>query len=76
MIEKEVDIDIKGKCRSTYHVVLNMDDILNIPSVDIPIHERLKKDFGVKKKKKKTIRQKIKCKKGKTCKVKIKIPPI
>jgi hypothetical protein len=72
MKEKEVDIAINGKCKSHYRVVLNMDDILNMPSVDIPLDKRLQRDFGMKKKK--TYRYKVKCKKNKTCKVKVIVP--
>lgn len=73
--EKEIDIDINGKCNEgKFRVILNIDDILNKPSVNIPIDQRLRKDFGLNKKKKNTFRHKIKCKKNKTCKAKLHIP--
>jgi|LauGreSBDMM110SN_4_FD.fasta_scaffold00281_3 hypothetical protein len=87
MKEKEVDINIKGKCKSHYQVTLNLDDIMNVPSVDVPIHERLLEDFDLNssgnnqsknkiksKSKKKTFRYKVKCRKGKTCKVRLVLP--
>ncbi len=80
MKQKDIDIALNGKCKSHYRVVLNMDDLLNVPSVDIPIDKRLEQDFGMsssnssKSKRGKTRRYKIKCKNKETCKVRLRMP--
>ena len=77
--EQQFDINITGKCKSFYRVVLNMDDILTMPSVDIPIDQRLRKDFGLKKKKgkkNKTRKYNIKCNKNsKRCTARVILSP-